>query len=372
MIETFILYVLMALLGPLVVGLITKNRTVKSTSVWLQLLIPLGILSFVIGGRYEVGTDWPEYFAYYQYYKEGSITSFSDILKFGENLEPLYILLMKICGFLGFSSSLFFMTIGLGIFILILGSHRDRAFLFPLLLFFFFGQMFGTSMNIIRQCIAISFFFYSLQYIGTNRLMMGLFIAIGVLFHYSSIVLVVALIIDYKWFDFLNNKNLVLITFILTSILGVYLLPVLVNIIPVQYLSDKYVGNFNNIDDKMSVSSGMGILSRKIVDVILILYSTKVVNFFNDNRIKYVYRLYFIGIILSNVVGVSVYLSRLFLGLELLRIFILAYFCYYSSRSGFLKDNLIKCGIYLWIIVGIFMGVLHGDAGCSPYNFLWQ
>lgn len=371
MLGTFILYLSMACFGYLWLKRIVRTRKCSSISTWLRLLFPLFILSIIIGGRFEVGTDWENYAEYYSWYKTIDIfKALSGLLAL--NLEPMFILLMGLCGFMGFSQSFFFTIIAFGIFVLILGGHKNKLFLLPLILFYFFGQMFGISMNIIRQAIAISIFFYSLQYLGNSRIKLLICIVFAALFHYSSIVLAAALVIDNKIFSILDRRNFVLFIFILTYLIGPMLVGLIDNVLPLHLFSDKYVQSANNLDNAMTVNSGLGIIARKVVDAILIITSTKIIDYYQDDNMRYVYRLYFVGIILANIMGVSEYLARLVYGYELLRIMVLAYYTYYAFRSKNALFQIIALMLIALNVLFLFMGVMNSSSGCSPYQFLWQ
>ena len=361
----------MAGLGYLWLKQIVRTKSNNSTLLWLKISFPLLIMSVIIGGRYEVGTDWENYVEYYSMFNNPDILK-DIVMLFALRLEPMYVALMSICNMVGLSTSMFFTIIALGIFLFLIGGHKDKIFLFPLILFFFFGQMFNMSMNIIRQAIAISIFFFSLRFFGNNKIKMFICLTIAVLFHYSSIVLITALLLEKKIFSFLDKRNLILCIFIITYFVGPSLVGFIETILPLDYFSNKYAQNANNLSEKMELGSGLGIITKKMIDVLMILGSTKVITFYNDNKIKYIYRLYFVGIILANVVGISVYLSRLILGFELLRIFILSYYCHYAFNS---KNQLAKLNtifIIFWSVLSIYMGVMNNNSGCSPYKFLWQ
>lgn len=372
MLTTFILYLSMAMFGSLWVNkVVNSNLTVAPIKVWVKLSFPLLLLSILIGGRYDVGTDWPNYVEYYEWYQHYHLT-LNNLIEFGSNLEPLFLALNKLCNFVGLSTSGYFTLIAYCVFILLLSSHKDKCYLFPFILFFFFGQMFAMSMNIIRQAISISIFFFSLHYLDKSKIKIAAIILVAVLFHYSSIVLAFALLIDRKWFKILDNKKIVLASFIVTYIAGATLVPYIEHLLQMQYFSDKYVNNAGNLGQEMALGTGLGIITRKIVDVFLIVKSDKLKSYYGGNWIVNIFRLYFVGIILSNIMGISVYLSRLILGFELLRIFILAYYCYYAMVDKKSQETIFAVLLVLWSVLGTLMAVLHGDANCSPYQFLWQ
>ena len=123
-------------------------------------------------------------------------------------------------------------------------------------------------------------------------------------------------------------------------------------------------------EELMTASSGLGLIFIKICDLCLILTSDKVIGYYNDVKVKCLYRLFFIGIILSNIFGLSVMLSRLPLGLVMLRIYILSLACHYFFKVE-RKYFLLGLALLFINLLMIITGVLHGDGGCSPYQFKW-
>lgn len=367
MFETYLIYLSMAILCPLWVKSIgTKNNNPKSF--WLKVLFPLIVCSIIIGGRYEVGSDWPNYFYYILGFNTGRLTS-SDIIS--PTLEPGFMAFTWGLSCLQFGPSLYFSFIALAFFVLLLTAESDKKYLFPLLIFFFFTQAFASSMNLVRQCIATFLFLFSTRYYEKNKILMAVLLLVSISFHYSSVILLIALFIDKKLFKILDKHWVVLAVFIITYFIGSYLVKYVEMIIPTEYLSDKYLNSLSNISEEMVVSSGLGIITTKIMDGLMIVLSPKIKEAFNDKRTNILYRLYFIGIILSNIAGVSQYLSRLFLGFVMIRVFILSYACYYLINYD--KDKkIIGYGLIFLGFIYLIMSVMNGNGGCSPYQFLWQ
>lgn len=74
---------------------------------------------------------------------------------------------------------------------------------------------------------------------------------------------------------------------------------------------------------------------------------------------------------MTNVMGISIYLSRIFLGMVMLRIFILAYTTHYCLK----QNNFMRMfGVYLMLlsVIQLVMGIKNGAGGMSPYQFMWK
>lgn len=356
--------------GPLLVKSIVKKCIKVSTIQWINISFILIILSIIIGGRYEVGSDFPNYIDYYKSFIT-KYSKFGDVFVLGNSLEPGYLFINWLASELNLSVSVFFTLIAFFSFILMFKAQGDRPYLWSLILFFFFGQMFGTSMNIIRQACAIFIFFYAVQFVGKSKLKLFMLITCCTMFHYSSIVFYLALFVDFKWLNFLDNKKLIALLFVSTWFLASYILPLFIQMMPLDIFSTKYLLSLDNADVEMEVNSGLGILLTKIIDILLIWKSDKVLEYYKDERLKFLYRLFFVGIIFYNIMGISIYLSRIFLGMVLLRIFVMAFTTYYCLKF---KDIRLLLGIFLIIIclLQFIMNIKNGYSGISPYQFMWQ
>lgn len=370
MLGTYLLYLAMSSCGPLLVKSIVNKSKEVSTKQWINVSLVLIILSIIIGGRYEVGTDFPNYVDYYKSFI-GKYSKFEDILVLGNSLEPGYLFINWAASELRLSVSMFFTLIAFFSFVLMFKAQKDRPYLWPLILFFFFGQMFATSMNIVRQSCAIFLFFYAVPFIGKNKLKLFLLITSCCLFHYSAVVFYLALFIESKRLNFLDSKKLIVLLFLVSWGVASYILPIFMKLMPLDMFSAKYLSSLDNSDIEMSVSSGLGILVTKVVDILLIYQSDRVIEHYKDEKIKFLYRLYFVGIILSNIMGISMYLSRIFLGMVLLRIFVMALTTYYCLKF---KNIRLLLGIFLIMlsIVQLIMTIKNGNGGISPYQFMWQ
>lgn len=367
MIGTTLLYLLEALIPAFIFSAYYKGRGKAIFHKNLLFLLVLTILSTIIGGRYNVGKDWPEYLEFYK-----NIHYYFDYQHiFEESLEPGFLMLGFVCNGLGLSSSGYFFVIAFMIYLLIYGGMKDRPFLYCWIAMFFMTQFHSISLNIIRQAIAVAIFLYSTRYINNNNKKLLLCICAAFSFHYSSIILLIALIINKEWFNFLDRKYLVCSIFVASIILAPILMNIVMDYLPLLTMSDKYMRNAATADEElMTVSSGLGLIVIKVCDIALILTSDKVVRYYDDVRIKCIYRLFFVGIILSSIFGLSVMLSRLPLGLVMLRIYILALSCHYyfkvDRRLSILGLALLAINLMMTIT-----GVMHGDGGCSPYQFKW-
>lgn len=327
-------------------------------------------IAFVLGGRYDVGTDWENYRDYYEEIRRYGI-SWQGI--FASNLEPLYLMINKCCALLSLSTSAFFMTIMLiMMFLLFYATDKDyRRFYY--VLFFFFTIFLASALNIQRQALATLFFFLSVKYIDRNIYKYFICVGCAFLIHHSSVVLFPFWFIGNERLKVLDNRLFAVLAYFCSLLFATMLGKYINDIIPMFISSEKYLNNFENIDENMKVSSGLGILSNHMLSLIVIFLSRSMVKFYQSKWLRNMYRCFLIGAILSNIFGLSVYLARVPFSLYSLKVILYAYISYYLLHS--VKSNPLNglVGVFLILIclAMSFFGIAHGDGGISPYEFKW-
>jgi len=370
MFEAYLLYLSIALLVPFLFRKIIRDNAQLSRKQVVKIGTILLIISIFIGGRYYVGTDWQEYLWCYR--NSLNNQSLSASLNYG--FDRTYGLFNYIVARLGFSISGFFTIVAFLMFALMLGGEKKRAYLFPWIIMCFVGfRFFFNSMNIIRQMLGISFFLYAVpNYIGEKRIRLLIYIWLSILFHHGNIALLMALFIDKKCFEFLDNSNTVLVLYIIVFLGQNIFVSIFVHLIPFEFLSDN---NQYSMSDLEAISSGRSEVMRigqACVDIFCILYSQRVKSFFgNDTKMRYTYRLWFFGIILYNIMGTSILLSRIPKGFQVLSVYIMSYtiYCLVKTSKGY--DRLIVTLFYVSTILIIIYEVANHHINCSPYVFKW-
>lgn len=339
----------------------TKQRTIH----YRGLLFAFIVISIFLGGRYNVGTDWANYKDYYDDIAANGIS--------WGNIEPLYLLLNRTISITGFSSSFFFFCISIIQLSIVYFVFKGDKRIFALGMLVYFLCCLPISLNIVRQSLAICIFLYAVKYIGNSPLKYISLIAIAGLFHYSSFILLGVYVLNYKWFSFIDNRNLSIILYILSIFGGAILLGPILNLVPIDLLGYKYSRNLNDADLEMTVNSGIGMIVNHVLNVIILWYlpKLKVVFVEKSHYLMIVSRAYILGIIIANIFGVSVFLSRLPLPLVMLKVILVpyVYYCLTHSRSQY-RTMLAYVLILLYILLFV-VGVLNGAGGISPYAFKW-
>lgn len=334
-----------------------------------DVLIPVMFISLLMGFRYQVGTDWEQYLAYYL-----------DVLHNGLNwqeitdsrMEPLYGILNVCSAFFNLPSQLFFALI-MSLHLILLYKSFDRyVFLLPYGLFFYITTFFFFSLNGQRQSLAICVFFFSLRYIFRKDILRYMCcILIAFLIHYSSIILFPVYFLYLGIMKFLDRRWILLLLYGVSFFLFDYILNFIVEVVSMYTTNAKYLKSLSALGNwDMEVSSGLGILATHCVDVLLIIYSKKLRQAFQNNHFSLLFRIFMVGALAANIFGNDVFLSRLPLAMESLRFLMLAFLVYYLwniNKSGF---NFCFGLALIILYLGMFtVAIYNGAGGCSPFQF---
>ena len=130
-----------------------------------------------------------------------------------------------------------------------------------------------------------------------------------------------------------------------------------------------YAGTF--ADWEKEVNSGLGILLVNIQHITLLMLILFLP--LKSEKLKIYYRILVVGIVLANLCGVNMILSRLPIAYTNLKIVVLSYLYYYIfSNWKQIKDIYKAISIILLItyILLFLVNILQGHSQCSPYNFI--
>jgi len=152
----------------------------------LAFLVPFLLSAF----RWQVGTDYPTYISLYK--AINSITTPEQLWHQILEVEPLYVL-MNVLIRLVFNNPLpifFFSSLLLLSFLFRAVEDYHGKISVMLAVFVFLTLMFSTTLNIMRQMIAVSITFYAARYLFQKQYEKAtLWMLIALMFHYSAIIL---------------------------------------------------------------------------------------------------------------------------------------------------------------------------------------
>lgn len=183
---------------------------------WIFGLIGFSLPILLAAFRYVVGTD---FWIYLEFFNRDSTKSFADIF-INFYSEGGFHSIAKISSFIGDERVYFGAAAALTMLPVVLTYRKVSGNLTAIFTFLFLLTTFTTSLNIMRQGIAIAFTFVAAQYIfERNIIKFGLWIAVAMLFHLSAIIFAPAyfLFAKDKLFNFKRLAILVCVFLIVLS-----------------------------------------------------------------------------------------------------------------------------------------------------------
>lgn len=351
----------MTLLYLLVIGgffcfIIQKNSDSQNNS-QLPVLIMFGGLLFISACRdISVGYDTTAYITHYE----------SEIYSF----EPLFNLVQLICFKLKLSENGFLaVTSLLALLPLFLIIKKDSQLpILSLLGYICFSVFFYTnSMNVIRNAIACSFFIVYLHFVTKKQWLYAIIFAIvAVLFHFSAFFPIVFSLCTL-FIRQLSNKVIVIsvvLSLIIGQVTSFYADAVNIAINNFDrlffiekynnYLSDLYSAQYNNVGKMMALAPNI---------ICLFLASS------SNTRNTLYYKVFFVGVIITNLFINIQFIYRISLYLVLCQVFALptSY-----SECKINKKYIIDTFLVLMMLFFIFYTSKSDSGGVYPISFFWE
>lgn len=322
-------FLFIVMIYSLIIMFIVKNQIYKNLVIKFLTLFWLTFCVFMVGFRYNVGTDYKTYETWFNYWykditKEWIYTSLNYILKVsGAEFYHLTLLISIISSIL-----------------LIFGIYKwnIKGIQVIIVLFFYSTSYLFIFTNIMRQGVAVIIFFIAARYIVERKFFKFLFwIFIGSGFH-LSIVFLIPFYFIYK----VHIKNNIFIFLILISYLivglnwGQEILQFLISLTP---YSEKYINSSLIFTTESSILSP-GVLIKVLIPLILLINLKGIPEEYNV-AIKFymigtIFRIFAISSHLFNRVGIY------FQFFEIICIVILL---------KHTKNNYIKILLYFFVIL---------------------
>ncbi|HHX70564.1 MAG TPA: EpsG family protein [Gallicola sp.] len=334
---------------------ITNEGLIQYHSFWrFDTIIPLLLFAVIFGMRYDVGVD---HLGYLDKYLGGEYA--------GKN-EPLFHLFSDIGWSLNLHYVVYFAVLAFAQVFFFFYAFKDQRYLYPLLTFFIFTNgTIGFWMNGIRQGIAMCVWIYSLRYIDSKKITPYLIWGvIAVLFHKSAIILFVFYPILRNGKDYFKNITLQLVFFASTFIIKEIFSQVIMQFESVinfyiSLLGDEVYMKYYNVESLMQSFSdrqgtGLAYLFIIGVNIIVILFSKKLKQYYNNKWFNMMYFLFFIGLITSYMFpSGAISLKRPFQYFYIFQSIMYAYFGYYLYKN---KEDGSKLILLLLLIIS-FSGI---------------
>lgn len=356
--QTLILYTIIFLLS-ISIGSIYQKKILKSSKVFsfsnrIAMILVIFFPVLIASIRYEVGTD---FFNYYFYFFTIRNYSIFDIL-FNE-ADPLYGILNKFADlFFGDAWGIFFLSSFFTLFITLKAlEHYRKVISISFALLIYYCLFYGLTLNIVRQMIAVAIVFYCYIYIIEKqpfKYIIGLLIAS--LFHISSLFLLPLYFLKNS--TGFKYKQILFLMIILTSPIYVYLVTIFMLNLEISKFATSYSFDFS--------TGGIGFLIWILPTLIpIFIFKKRALSI--EPKYEPLFSIYLLQIPLSYLGYFSVHASRM---------------AYYSSIVEVVlipliirclpnRSNKILVAVYFvfwYIFKFIFQFFINGGAEIFPYK----
>ena len=353
----------------------TDNGLIKYRSFWrFDTIVPLLLFAIVYGMRYDVGTDHLNYL-------EGYLSG----IYVGKN-EPLFSFFSEIGWFFNLHYTVYFGILAFIQAFFFFYAFKDHRYIYPLLIFFIFttGSI-SFWMNGIRQAMAMCVWIFTLRYIEEKKwkpyIIWGI---ISVLLHKSAIILFIFYPILRNGKDYFKSISLQTVLFASAFIIKEVFFDIIMRFESVInfYISilgeDTYQSyGMERLMESFVESGGTGLayLFKIGVNLIVILYSTKLKQYYNSKWFNIMYFFFFIGLMTSYMFPIgAVSFTRPFRYFYIFQPILYAYLGFYLYKKRADGRKLI---LFLLLIIG-FSGIFFlsqytaTEDSHSLYHFYFQ
>lgn len=339
----------------------TNGSHINKRSFWhFETIFPLLLFAIIFGMRYDVGVDHLGYLEPYLWkeYAGKNDLLFNLLSELGWRLNLHYVVYFSLIAFI----QVFFFFY----------AFKNERYLYPFLVFFLFTNgEWGFWMNGIRQALAMCIWIFSLKYIEEkkiwNYLLWGI---LAFLFHKSAIILLIFYPILRNGKDYFKSISLQLLLIGGAFVFQVLFSDLIISFEPViaYYLNllgnDLYSSyNLESLMDSYKENDGTGLvyIFRIVLNVVIVLYSSKLKTFYNSKRFNVIYFFFFIGLITSYMFpGGYISFTRPFRYFYIFQSIAYAYFLYYLYKTKLknLPVGKLHALLYYGLVI-IFLGIFY-------------
>ena len=305
-----------------------------------------------IGFRKGVGTDYLSY-SNLLYRNEGGFI-------IGESFEFGYLLLRDLILYFNLGISGFFVITSLITTILLYKPFKGKEFLLPVaLLFFFIGDYYSFSINIVRQGISVAAFFLAINYLNEGLTLRNLIyytiaILAGAMFHYTVLLFAPLVLLKIKNYNSLFTSKSLLIIVLLSLVINQGLLQWVIN----NGIFDnifKYLPRYERfvalgLFDDFNKDWSLGYYLILFANIIPVIFYDQIVK--KEPQAAIYIILFSIGVAMQNIFGQNEIFRRMYLYLYLLGIYSFSYLYQYIRTTK--KDHailLLSFGFVVFIYI---------------------
>lgn len=342
-----------------------RMARIKHNNIWLLLM--LIIYSIVFGLRYGVGYDFFSYSALYEIVQTGWDNIAIDRLEIG------FVKIMQIIAKFNCDSAVFFGIVAfLQLFFSILAFKDEKRLLQCIIFVFILGGTAISYANGLRHILAVGLWILSVKYAVERRYIIHYAILLlAFTMHKSALLLFVmypVLNLRKEWFHNIKTQLIILVGALI--LMNVNIIQIVLSKIDkiIEFAGYIHYVERNSEDINMDVSLGIGFYCILITNIIIILFSNRIKEFFNDSYITKLYDLFFIGVILGYAFIDSLLIQRFNYYFTNISFIIIGVAMYY----GLYKNRAIYWSMILLTFIK-FIGIMYkAELNTALFVFNWQ
>jgi len=319
-------------------------------------------LIFHDGFRWGIGTDWDNYYNYFEnIYNDNH-----------EKLEIGYEVLTNIVRSFSENYSVFLVIHAVIVYSLI-SKTVFRFSINPFLSFLFLYSMMLTYLGMSRQYIAFAIIMYSYKYIIDKKFIFFILcISIAYLFHRSALLFIFAYFVNRQW-----SQKFILISLITVAIISI---SGIINLLPLNvfYLLNDDIGTkMTSYGDSNLIQANifftiLSLLKRTFWIIIVLFFRSKIKN--EKGYFDFIFNLYFIStliyIVFNNTI-LQVIVARGLLYYNIAEIFLIPYILSLVKMDFLKKVAFLMLLIYGYLTINKAFEFYKKDLGVDifrPYN----
>ncbi len=336
---------------------------------WKYMVYAVVLYAVVFGMRYGVGVDYFNYLNNYNAYNTSSgqfgvsqnfEAGFGLLTGFLASIHAHYTVYFGVIAFL----QLFFTFLAL----------KDEHRLYPYLIFsFMIGAYWLSYSNCLRHILAMGLWIWALKFI-TEKKIWQYYLAIAVACSMHTTAL--ALLLFYPIFRWKQEwfRNIYLELGLLAVAVGLMMVNPLQSLLKnfdtliamagyEVYLDSDHANQMNS-----EATLGLGFMVSLVINILLIVYSNKVKEFFKSKYLNIAYDLFIIGIMLKYIFINSMLFLRASYYFIYMIIIVTAFTMYYARQ----KNKPLFYALAALLVVLFFGTLRSGDDNTASYLFFWQ
>lgn len=349
-----------------------QERNVKSLF-QVEIFFLLMAFAIICGLRYDVGVD---YFSYLGSYDDIAKYNDSESVKFEIGFKSMMQIL---AAFEAHFFWFFFVTSLVQIYFITKAFETEKRVLPYMSFVLMTGGIYFTLMNEIRQGIVVCIFLFTTRFILERNLIKYLLcFLLSYTIHKSALIFIPIYFIFRMDRDFFKNRIIQLIVLFMAVVLSsfnvwTYWLSYIEKII----VFAGYNNSYGSISERMAIfeheySKGARYYFPLLINIIIILYSSRMKSYFAPKKFRLFYNIYFIGAITNFLFYNNTLMQRPVRFFTFFQLIMTSYlFLYLWKNKQRNKYNFLAFIFLVMLHLVIFYAFVASDHH-TMYKFFWE